>query len=296
MNYEPEIHYVPSLPPGDPLTRNFITSHAITHTVLVFFAASMHWRISEFALTAWIVLIGCDVTMLVAWKRIASFGIDRRIPFNAEKLIAWTTAGLLSHLLCPPVSWMLAFVIFAIVMSTVAACLGLRIASPGTFEKHALQGARLGLGQLFAMITGIAVALGMFRLAMTLESLVSPNSIPSYVGMVVIGILVNAAYSFLSLTALAWCGASWLSNIAIAVVGMALVAFGLFAFEEEGFQGIPFVVSGIALSVHAAAMWPVLASGWRVTFSVPLAESSAGIEFLNDPRPPPSRGEKDIFA
>ena len=72
-----------------------------------------------------------------------------------------------------------------------------------------------------------------------------------------------------------------------AVLGGILPLIGLYLLAQQGAeeeQVLPLIAFGAVLLTHAVAMWPFLALGWRMTFAVPIVESSQGIVYINQPK------------
>lgn len=288
MRRPPEISFVSKESPETLLGQNLLLWHAAVHAVLILASTILvRHPVGAFALICWGAFIAGEVCLFAIWNRISGRRLDRAYRVPREELGIWAAAATGAHLICFPVSFLTSYIAGCFIWSMLGAQLGLRVASPVMLEKHEIRGPRLSLGQLFAVISGIGVALGLLRTAGLLMGRGSLESPGLFIVFSLSVAMLVAAASFLSLVILAWTGSSWPGNVLAMVLGAILPLIGLYLLaqqsaEEE--QVFPLIALGAVLLTHSVAMWPFLASGWRMTFAVPIVESSQGIVYINQPK------------
>jgi hypothetical protein len=288
MGRPPEIVFVSQQTPENALGQNLLVGHALVHSVLVFASTALAGHpIGIFAAICWVAFIASEICLFAIWNRISPRRLDRAYRIPTTELAIWGTTALASHVICFPISFLTSYIGGCFLWSMLAAQLGLRVASPTMLEKHELRGPRLSLGQLFAVISGVGIALGLLRTGLMLMEYGSFATAGRFIVFTVTVAMLVLSGSFLSLMILTWAGASWWGSLLAILLGAMLPLMGLYLRLQQGTadgQVLALVVIGAVLLSHSIALWPFLASGWRMTFAVPIVESSQGIVYINQPK------------
>jgi hypothetical protein len=278
-----EIIYLDVLTPLERLGRNIVVSHVLAHLLILLVV--LQSLLSGIAIALWFSLVASEIALFALWNRIGKQRLDRAMPLARTDVAIWCVVAFVCHLVCFPVSMVTSYVAGVFVGSMLAGHMGLRIASPDDLQRHDLPGVRLSLGQLFLLVSTIAVALGAIRGVFALSRIHIPHDEGRMFVFLASMAMASLAASLLSLTIVAIAGTGWLANASM-FISAVVATTGLSLIDADASpEARPMALICGAALVQIMGMWPFLASGWRVTFAVPLVESAHGIVYVGKPAP-----------